>query len=138
MSLSMLGRLGAILVQSAVSADGGDLHESDGRRWRRPKLVRRVRNADYLRPGTSERRRPRLARRRLLDGSARGGAKFILDSEGRLADFDTWLAELNHEAKRRGYPGAPLSMQCGSECWRVSFEDGMTPAEALDEDEACG
>ena len=51
-------------------------------------------------------------------------------------DFDTWLNELNAEAARRDYAGANQFWQgTGADCWRDSFDDGMTPAEALAEDE---
>ena len=55
-------------------------------------------------------------------------------------EFDEWLAELDEEELRR-YPDSKYGSftgQTGAECWRVYFEEGMSPAEALDADNEYG
>jgi hypothetical protein len=50
-------------------------------------------------------------------------------------DFNAWLNELNAESKRRGYAGADEFWQgTGADCWRPSYDDGMTPVDALADD----
>ncbi len=52
--------------------------------------------------------------------------------------FQDWITELNRLAAEQGQDGKPLSEQTGEECWRASFDDGYTPAEALAEDATYG
>ena len=48
--------------------------------------------------------------------------------------FEQWLAELNAEAVKRGYPGSDKFWQdAGSEFWEVYYEEGSSPAAALTE-----
>ena len=50
-------------------------------------------------------------------------------------DFTAWISELNAEAIRRGYQSShPVSDGCEDD-WRCYFDDGYTPAHALDADE---
>jgi hypothetical protein len=50
--------------------------------------------------------------------------------------FEHWIAELNEDAEIRGYPDRPYTETTGEECWRLYFERGLTPDQALDEHEA--
>jgi hypothetical protein len=53
--------------------------------------------------------------------------------------FEQWLEELNAEAARRGYAGADRFWQgTGDDCWRDYYDVGITPADALTEDESYG
>ena len=53
----------------------------------------------------------------------------------RRSAFEAWMVELEKEYERRGSPAGPqLSAQTGLVCWLEFFDDGYTPAEALDED----
>jgi hypothetical protein len=47
--------------------------------------------------------------------------------------FEEWLVELDSAAIALGYEGS-ITSHTGHECWRTSFDDGITPAEALAED----
>jgi hypothetical protein len=47
--------------------------------------------------------------------------------------FEQWLSLLDKEAQSRGVEGS-LTNDTGADCWRDYFDDGYTPAEALDED----
>jgi len=51
-------------------------------------------------------------------------------------EFRAWLAELDAAASRRGYLGGPLSQQTGEECWANSYAEGLTPDQAITEDES--
>ncbi len=45
---------------------------------------------------------------------------------------------LDAEATRQGYVGDKPLTSCGPECWRESYDEGLTPAEAIKEDESYG
>lgn len=49
--------------------------------------------------------------------------------------FEAWLAELDAEAKRRGYRSNSHSQETGTACWLGYYHDGTSPAVALTEDE---
>ena len=50
--------------------------------------------------------------------------------------FPEWLLALNAAAVKRGYTGGERFFQgTGEDCWRESYDTGMSPEEALIEDE---
>lgn len=53
-------------------------------------------------------------------------------------EFEEWLEQLDVAAKQRGYAGDSFSQGTGADCWRASFEAGLSPADALTEDESEG
>jgi hypothetical protein len=49
--------------------------------------------------------------------------------------FEDWIAELNAEAIRKGYRSPhPVSDGC-EEDWRLYYDDGYSPKDALEADE---
>jgi hypothetical protein len=55
----------------------------------------------------------------------------MIDDLDRIS-FAEWLIDLNACAVRAGYKGAPLVIMTGQLEWHHYYEDGMTPAAALD------
>ena len=53
-----------------------------------------------------------------------------------LEGFFAWMDKLNGEAVRRGYQDWPLQEEVAHSrnCWIADFENGLTPAQALDVD----
>lgn len=52
--------------------------------------------------------------------------------------FGAWIEQLNQEARKRGYLAEAFTDATGTECWRSYYQDGFSPADALDADEAAG
>lgn len=50
--------------------------------------------------------------------------------------FADWIAELNRLAveRRLATTARPLTADTGTDCWRLLWEDGLTPDEALEEE----
>jgi hypothetical protein len=61
-----------------------------------------------------------------------------MDNDGGeyLQEFFKWMDGLNKEAMRRGYWAYPLPGEIahGRNCWIEDFDNGLSPAEALDAD----
>lgn len=57
-------------------------------------------------------------------------------ADDQRADFEKWFDQLDAEHAARGasYGQGSLAELTGIECWIVSFQEEMTPAEALAED----
>lgn len=53
-----------------------------------------------------------------------------------MAEFEVWLGEIEKlmDGLGRPYGDGSLPETTGIECWCVSYRNGMTPQEALDED----
>jgi hypothetical protein len=55
--------------------------------------------------------------------------------------FEEWLEAINDLAAADGAvsdPGIAYTDMTGAECWRASFDDGLSPEEAWDEEKAAG
>lgn len=52
--------------------------------------------------------------------------------------FEDWLAQIDEEARRRGYGDGSHVEGTGADCWREFYDEGETPASALDADELNG
>lgn len=48
--------------------------------------------------------------------------------------FDQWLQEMDRIGVLMGMVGDKPFSACGDGCWRLSYDDGMTPAQAIAED----
>lgn len=61
----------------------------------------------------------------------------LTGKEDDMPTFELWLAELDALAAAEGCD-TPYTQQTGPECWRESYDDGMTPAEAWAEEKYYG
>lgn len=57
-------------------------------------------------------------------------------SEMDQVKFAEWCDRLDTYAKSLGLLGGPHTISTGRECWIGFFKDGLTPEEALAEDES--
>jgi hypothetical protein len=48
--------------------------------------------------------------------------------------WEHWLGDLNEAAEAKGYQDRPLTETTGEDKWRVYFDRGLSPGQALDED----
>jgi hypothetical protein len=53
-----------------------------------------------------------------------------------MFSFEEWLEELDRLAQAEGLEGSYVE-QTGTECWLESYELGVTPAEAWEEEKSC-
>jgi len=64
------------------------------------------------------------------------GNDLICEVVGDGDGFNAWCDEVDRIANERGYGDKQVTVSTGRECWRDAFNDGVSPEEALDEQES--